>query len=391
MTQVISRSGFALPAAIFALVILSVLATGGFYLARQEGRIGMASERARSAFYAAEFGASHLMSNWDNDTFGALDNWESASVSQGSGDLAWTVDVTRMSNRLYFLLATGGTTQGAENLGAANRVLGIVAKKYSIDVDPPAAFTARDQVRFVGKATVHGIDNHPPGWGTACTNGLTNKAGMLSDDTTKVDYKAQNFDVTGVPPILEDAQLINDVFQLFGDLEWEELTSMATLTMGPRNFNSIGPTTTADGLCDYSNPENWGDPINPSGPCGNYFPMIHVKGPGISKINGGGVGQGILLVDGDLWAGGNFTFYGLVIVKGMFETGGSDNRVYGAVMAANAQLEEQSLTGGSLVQYSSCALNRAVDMNPDLNWVRPIERRGWVDLSSVLSDQIGSN
>jgi hypothetical protein len=92
-------------------------------------------------------------------------------------------------------------------------------------------------------------------------------------------------------------------------------------------------------------------------------------------------------VDGDLWAGGNFTFFGLVNVKGMFETGGSDNRVFGAVMADNAQLEEQSLTGGSLVQYSSCSLRRAVDENPDLNWVRPIERRGWVDLSSVTHDQ----
>ena len=384
-----NQRGFALAAAVFALVILSVLATGGFYLARQESRIGMASERARMAFHSAELGATHVMSNWDKTTLSNLSYWESATVVPADGSDDWSVDVTRMSDRLYFLLATGEVSLGEENLGAANRMLGVVAKSYSIVVDPPAAFTARDQVRFVGKSTVKGLDQHPGGWTGACPGPLKNKAGMLSDDLTKVDYKDKNFDVSGDPPLLEDAALVDEVFKLFGDLEWEEITSLATMTIGPQNFNSIGPSTAADGTCNYLDNANWGDPLNPGSPCGNYFPMIHIKGSGTSKINGGGVGQGILLVDGDLWAGGNFTFYGLVIVKGMFETGGSDNRVFGAVMASNAELEEQSLTGGSLVQYSSCALNRAVDMNPDLTWVRPIERRGWVDLSSVVADQVG--
>ena len=121
-----------------------------------------------------------------------------------------------------------------------------------------------------------------------------------------------------------------------------------------------------------------------SGACANYFPLIHIKGGGTSYINGGGIGQGIILVDGNLWAGGGFEFFGAILVKGEFETGGSGPRVHGAVMAGNADLEEQDLTGGSLVQYSSCALERAIKMNPDLNWVRPIERRGWIDISSVV-------
>jgi hypothetical protein len=379
-----ARSGFALPAAIFALVALSILATGGFFLARQETRIGMASERARSAFYAAELGANHVMSNWDRATYEALADWSSTTVNGNTSYGDWSVTITRMADRLYFLLASGQVNQGGQVLGNANRMLGIVARKYDIELDPPAAFSARDQVRFVGKSTVKGLDNPPPGW-TMCTGPPRNKAGMLTDDSTKLDYKDNNFDITGDPAILEDAHMLNELFRLFGDLEWSELTSLATMRLSPRNFNTIGPSFTGDGDCDYSNPENWGDPLDPYSTCGDYFPLIHIAGPGISKINGGGVGQGILMVDGDLWAGGNFTFYGLIIVKGMFETGGSDNRVYGAVMADNAQLEEQSLTGGSLVQYSSCSIERAMNLNPDLNWVRPIERRSWVDLSSVVS------
>ena len=34
------QRGFALPVAVFALVIVGVLTTGGFFMARQEGRIG---------------------------------------------------------------------------------------------------------------------------------------------------------------------------------------------------------------------------------------------------------------------------------------------------------------------------------------------------------------
>ena len=124
-------------------------------------------------------------------------------------------------------------------------------------------------------------------------------------------------------------------------------------------------------------------PSNPTAPCVNYFPMIHVKGRGNSKINGGGVGQGILLVDDNIWAGGGFEFYGLIIVKGMFETGGSGNRVIGGVMAGNAELDEQKLSGGSILQYSSCALARAAENDPNLTWVQPIDRRSWVDLSAV--------
>ena len=51
------QRGFALPMAVFALVIVGVIiTTGGFFMARQEGRIGTASEHAGMAFYLTEQG-----------------------------------------------------------------------------------------------------------------------------------------------------------------------------------------------------------------------------------------------------------------------------------------------------------------------------------------------
>ena len=84
-------------------------------------------------------------------------------------------------------------------------------------------------------------------------------------------------------------------------------------------------------------PLNWGNPENPGAACWDWFPVIHITGN--ANVQSGGVGQGVLLVDGDLDLRGNFAFYGIVIVQGSLGTQGSGNRVYGGVMASNADLE----------------------------------------------------
>ena len=130
-------------------------------------------------------------------------------------------------------------------------------------------------------------------------------------------------------------------------------------------------------------PTNWGDPLNPDAACGDYFPMIHVAGNAL--IQSGGVGQGILLIEGDADIRGNFIFHGIIIVQGNFETQGTGNHVYGSVLASNATLDLQKLVGSSVLEYSGCAATRAVLFNRALTRVRPIERRSWVDLSSAVS------
>src|SRR5260370_36910349 len=76
---------------------------------------------------------------------------------------------------------------------------------------------------------------------------------------------------------------------------------------------------TAAGACSQPVLTNWGDPLNPTAPCGNYMPIIHITGS--ATINGQ-QGQGILLVDGSLSVYGGFQFYGITIVKGSLITAG---------------------------------------------------------------------
>jgi hypothetical protein len=378
------KGGFALAATIFALVVLGVLATGGFYLARQETRIGVASERAASAFYLAEVGANEVMSEWDMATFGSLGTWGTATVSDTTDQGIWSVNVTRMSDRLYFLLATGGVQQGAAVLGGAGRMLGVVARLNTAEIAPEAALTTRGQTDIRGSAEVHGEDTDPPGWSPYCSTSPSDVPGILTNDDADVTYKGEG-KVTGSPPIAEaDPPLTDDYFKRFNDLSWEALVAMADIQLPGGNINNTHPDSTADGVCltGQSYPTNWGNPLNPGAACGDYFPLIYVGGTAL--IQSGGVGQGILLIDGDLDLRGNFVFHGIIIVQGNFETQGSGNRVYGGVMASNAAFEDQRLVGGSVVDYSSCASSRAVMNNSGLTRVRPIERRSWVDLSSVV-------
>jgi len=70
----------------------------------------------------------------------------------------------------------------------------------------------------------------------------------------------------------------------------------------------------------------------------------------------------------------------VIIVQGRLVIRGSGNRVFGGIMASNADLDPQSLTGGSVVVRSSCAVERAILGSPMLTRVRPLPLRSWVEL-----------
>lgn len=378
------RNGFALSAAVFALVVVGVLVTGGFYLARQESRIGIASQRGTAAFYLAERGMMEVLSVWNAGTFGSLPPWGSAAVSDTTADGTWSVEVTRMTNRLFFLHSTGTASAGQAVYGEASRQVGYVARLATVDLAPKAALTTRGVTDIRGTAEVHGEDSYPSGWDGYCSNPLADVPGILTNDVSDVGTTGSG-EVTGSPAVVGDPSLSEEDFRTFGDLSWNELVAMADIRLAGGNINNTHPDSTAAGVClrGQSYPYNWGNPLNPGGACGDWFPIIHVDGLG--RIQSGGVGQGILLVEGDLDLRGNFMFNGIVIVQGQFQTQGSGNRVNGGVLASNADFDDQLLVGGSVVQYSRCASTRAVLNASGLNIVRPLQRRSWVDLSALLS------
>ena len=378
------QRGFALPVAVFALVIVGVITTGGFFMARQEGRIGTASEHAGMAFYLTEQGLVDVMDNWEPTLFGALPAWGDTTFTQAYPGVGLvTARITRMTDLLYFVDVDGTVTRGGAMLSGASRRVGMTVRLVSADIAPPAALTTRGPTELRGTAEVHGEDDMPFGWGPVCPDPLVDKPGILTDDASQVTIVGGAPEITGDPPVQQDPTISDETFTEFGDLEWDELTAMANITLSGGNINTMGPDSTAAGVCREGPafPGNWGNPENPLAACWDYFPVIHITGN--ANVQSGGVGQGVLLVDGDLDLRGNFVFYGIIIVQGSLDTQGSGNRVYGGVMASNADFESQALTGGSVVTNSTCAVSRAVLNNSGLTRVRPLVARSWVDLSAI--------
>jgi hypothetical protein len=385
-----STAGFVLPAAVFALVLVGVLVTGGFFLARQETRVGVASERSAEAFYLAESGASETMSVWDVATFGALAPWSTATKSGTADEGTWSVNVTKMTNRLYFLLASGSATKGDAVYGSASRMLGIVARLRSANMEPLAALTTIGTVRFGGSAFIRGEDLNPPIWPGMCDPVGATKPGVLIDDQKNITYLGgkSGKSISGDPAVAEDPTMTPADLLVFGDMAWSELVALATKVYPPgaSTVTQLSVDSVDVGgswQCDTSQRDNWGNPLNPTEMCGSYFPIIYSQGD--LKIAASDPGQGILLIEGNLEVSGGHEFYGPVIVKGTLTTTGTGGHFIGGVIAANVDLDSSTVLGDAVINYSMCSVERAVLNNSDLTKVRPLERRSWIDLSSAVS------
>jgi hypothetical protein len=376
------QRGFALPVAIFALVIAMTVIAGSAYIARQETRIGSAVRMGAEAFYLAETGINDLMVDWPTVAISEMAMWEDTTIEQSLGSGDTRTKVTRIGEWLYLMESVSEVTEGGV-LAGASREAAMVVRLFSPEIRPPAALTTRGLINVRGNAEVHGEDQMPEGWDGYCPNGPQNQPGILIDNATNVTTEGAG-QITGTPPVVEDMGLNDSTFLEFGGLSYSDLVILADKAGPTGIINTTGPELTADDKCNTSISTNWGDPLNQTAPCGSYFPMVHV--PGNLRIQSGGVGQGVLLVDGNLELRGDFTYYGVVIVQGNFETQGNGNKVYGGVLASNATIDAQVLTGGSAIVSSSCATERAVFNSAVLTRPRPLTRRSWVDMSAVRND-----
>lgn len=380
--RVTSEGGFVLPAALLGLVILTVLATAGFFTVRQDHRMSISQEHGKDAFFLTELGVAEVLEDWDNATYDALPQWGSLTVVDTTSTGSWSVEVIKANERLFYLNAASQLSKGGDLLSGASHRVGLAVRMALPDFDPRAAITTTVNVSVRGRARVNGTDSIPPNWDTSqCPDPLEDKAGVMMQDTSTFANGGKS-KVNGSPPIAEDSTIGPSTFTDFGDLHWDDLVQLATKVYSGGSINQLFPQFDASGNCNRAHIRNWGDPENPASSCGNYFPVIYIAGN--ANLQSGSRGQGILLVDGELAVRGDFLFHGLIIAKGGYNAQGSGNRVYGSVMASNLDFEQQKAVGRSSIQFSQCAVQRALINATELNRARPLWERSWVDLSVVM-------
>jgi len=354
-----ARKGLALPIAIGSIVLIGMIVTGVFFAATQENRIGRNTITQEKAFRAAEFGLNNTYAQWNNSKNGRLPIGGQSASFDDSSARGWTdsVQTTRLNTNLYMLVSTGfagtGLTQARHRTSS---VLRINFPQMSV----LATLTVRSALKLGGSSFIDGHDTPPAGW-TDCPPPGPEQAGIATPDASTISLSGCTSlkCVDGSPDVKQTpaAGDTSTYFDFGNGINWQNLTAAATLTF-PASGPAIQPQpTTTGGFCSTGSSTNWGDPTrsSPAGPCESYFPVIYVSGKTGSTHVSGGVGQGVLLVDGDLLVDGGFQWYGPVIVRGHLSTQGTGGHFNGTVMAADVDLEASSFLGNALATYSSCA------------------------------------
>src|SRR5690606_16394634 len=172
----------------------------------------------------------------------------------------------------------------------------------------------------------------------------------------------------------------------FGDIDFDDLKANADKIFPPGTspITTLGPKVDSSGECDYGDRFNWGAPTLPDHACHFYFPNIYAEGN--LKIAASGSGQGILLVEGDLELTGGMNFYGITIVKGRLNTKGNGGHLNGVTLVFSGgelAADETIVLGHAQVNFSSCAIERAIKNNPLTSRLKPIAQRSWMDITAA--------
>lgn len=379
MTSMTIRSerGMALPLALFALVIIGALIAAVFTVARLEQRQGNSAIGTLQAFETAETGLANLVANWNTSSYNgmAVDSTLTLPTVTVAGGTRYARTLRKVNATTFLARSEGQLLDPNGRIRNRREVLQIY-RLLVAQIPVNAAITTRVGLNVTGSSQVSGLDNVPGAWGGTCpppgaalpgirdSSGNVNTSGACSGASC----------IVGVPQIQTDPTVTSASFTQWGSVSFASLAASATKVLSGNVYNGIAPVTTGSpAVCSQSVLTNWGAPLGPTThACFNYMPIIYH--PGDVKLNGG-AGQGILLVGGDLELAGGFEFFGPVIVQGHFRSTGTGGHIYGGLMANGADLTVSLLSGNSVVNYSSCAVSRALQAAAT---ARPLGGRSWV-------------
>ena len=373
------RSGVALPMVLGALVLIGVLIGGVMFASLQEFRIGGNTQHQARAATAAEFGLNRVLAEWTPTNnmkmvTGDTLKWAYTLSSGGTAN----VTATRMPGPFFWVVSEGQAGAKRADL-SARRQYGSMFRLDQPDIGFLGALTGRGGVTVGGSAYVSGKDMTASGW-TGCPV-VADVPGVALADTAGAKLPGCSVSktcVSGAPAFLE-TPAANDTstYFNFGNTNYTKLAASASKVIPHgTTISALVPTVTG-GVCQTQLTANWGDANrnSPAGKCESFFPVIHALG---NLHLTGGVGQGILLVDGDLQMSGGVWFVGIVIVRGTLRTSGSGAGVFGVVMAANVRLDDDIvILGNSYVQYSSCAVANVLAASA---MVVPVKERAWIEV-----------
>src|SRR5256885_47324 len=390
-----NERGMALALAIVALVVVAALIAGALFSGTQEQRAGENVRRALTSFGVAEEGVYDIIRRWDNNrgTYAGLYPYHANGPARDSVVIDTTTSASKtgsysgtlfkLNDQLYLVDVTAQDNMslaGRIRGGGASQRLGLLVRIKPPMLGTPAALTSGGANVLGGSASIDGHDQTP----TRGTRGRpTDNAGAgIRTQTADTVRFSGHPSVLGSPPVLKDPTLADSSFSVYGSVTYAQLAGRANITLPAQNLSTTFAASLSGGRCDTSVPTNCGRPSDAAGPCGQYFPIIHITGAGAAIS--GQEGQGVLLVDGSLDVQGGFQFFGVVIIKGKLRTsgggGGNPAHFLGTMMVQDSVAladTTNAIIGNANILYSKCAITKALDKTGAGAAMRS---RGWVQL-----------
>jgi hypothetical protein len=372
-----TRAGFALGLALMAIVVIGALIAGAFFMSAQEYRVGRNAVTQANALAAAEYGQSATFAEWDK-------TWNRQAIGstvvrayQLGGGVIDTVRMTKLDSLSYLVVSEGRAGSGVR--AGARRRTALLLRLQIPQFQMPGAMTTRGNVVIGGTTSLLGKDTSFAGWD--CPPAGAAIAGVAVTDTFKLSLggKCKQMSCISGSPLAYINQSVGDtsVYFNYGGLKWPDLVAMAEKSVSG-TLTGIAPSLKLDLSCNTSDIKNWGDPNKSpvKGACADYYPIVYA--PGDVTVNGN-VGQGMLLVGGNLNIQGGFNFYGPIIARGTVKLTGTGNHVNGGIMAASVidSTTSSTLLGNSSIQYSRCTLNTVLRSTANPGRVRD---RSWVEM-----------
>lgn len=324
------QGGFALVAALLALVILGGVATAGFHLSTTDYQITRNHSAVTRAFYAAAGSLEEFLGGQS----GPPEDTTSYRIQADSADVVARplLDADSL-RRLYLLTARGHHLPGTDD--AATRTVGAVALLEFGTITVPGALASGVPLNKNGSSGE--ISGYDAATSADCPQGgQAPKAGLVVPPD---GYYQSSGDTVpeGDPPILEQDPLVT--LESTG-VDWEGITDGTALDF------------------DYEIPgDSWPD-FSALG--SDEYPVIYADSADM-EVGPEDSGQGTLIVRGDLTMDGSFHWDGLLLVGGSIQSDGNQIIHGGAISALNLLLGESVPdndlgNGTKTFRFDSCAL-----------------------------------
>jgi hypothetical protein len=387
-----SREGIALPIALAAIVAVGALVAGVFFASTQEYRVGRNTLAAHTALHAAEVGLNRVVSSWTPARTKATKVGQTVTLPPDTVDglAVVLVQYTRVSPTLFWVTSTAVAGSGSLQARALKRLNTLVRIDIP-DMKIQGALTMRGTVDLSGNASINGNDITPPGWEDCIGAGAPSAGLIVGDSALNTINRGQcaGFTCLSGTPKLADSSIYADTatYKDFGGFNYDSLTKLATADKiytagGTINQRMAKYTDLAETVCDKAHVQNWGDTshVDSKKACDDYYPVVWLKGAGLTWTVANYGGQGILLVDGNATFNGQFIWTGLIIVQGTAAIAGAGSapRITGALMAMNRNNGINAVSGTGTVRFSRCALQA---VTARLATARQTKYRAWADMS----------